>query len=175
MFRTGDIVNQHTFWKPTLIQTAQVIIRHLTDSYYDHTGIILVENGVTYVVEAQFDSGIVKVKFEDWINDTGKVVCVYRKKSSINISIISSVIKAYIGKKRYDYVALFQQAWYQIRRRLKQNVDYKGYTKNGKATDRFYCSEFAAYCHDLDGWWKFVPGDFENDENFEEIMVMQLR
>lgn len=175
MFRTGDIVNQHTFWKPTLIQTAQVIIRHLTSSYYDHTGIILVENGITYVVEAQFDSGIVKVKFEDWINDTEKVVCVYRRKKPVHDPIIASVIKSHIDKKRYDYLALFQQAWYQIRRRLKQNVDYNGYTKNGKATDRFYCSEFAAYCHDLDDWWKFVPGDFEKSEEFEKITIMHSR
>lgn len=169
---TGDVlVVKHHFafhWK----RIAQAIIRIITVSMFDHASILLIEDGKKYVVEAQFNLGIKKVPFEEWLLDSKKTVAVLRRTTPIQPHILSSVANMFVDRKLYDYLALWQQFWYQLSQRLIINIGWFGRTENGKATDRFYCSEFVAFCHDLDNWWMMTPDDLYDHPDFMPYKTM---
>jgi hypothetical protein len=170
--KTGDVLLVHHHFAFHWKRIAQSIIRMLTVSSFDHASIVLIEDGKTFVVEAQFDLGITKVPFEQWLLDGKKTVVVSRRDIPVPAHIMSSLVNMYVDRKPYDYLALWQQLWYQMSRRLRLNIPWFGRTENGKASDRFYCSEFVAFVHDLEDWWMMTPDDLFDHPEFRPYKMI---
>lgn len=138
------IIVRHHFRPLSLGSWISLIIRIVTGSKWNHCGIMLVENGIVYVVEAR-GSGIVTATFDNWRahrrHKTWRIGA--PKEGTILPADMIYRIKTKFGKG-YDTEALF--IWHPIRLIFGRWLG--GMSPKGKLT----CSEFVGLC-----WAEYFP------------------
>ena len=120
------------------------LIRFITRSYWNHSAILVNNDGVDEVVEVD-TKGVVKVPFEK-----------YKRHGIIKLSentyqVPWERISKHIGVAKYDFRNLiFHQT-------LKEVFGIFITPKQGRKGERFTCSEFVAYVLDLPEPWTYTP------------------
>jgi len=120
------------------------LIRFITRSYWNHSAILVNNDGVDEVVEADMN-GVVKVPFEK-----------YKRHGTIKLSentyqVPWERISKHIGVAKYDFRNLF------FHQALKEIFGIFITPKQGRAGEKFTCSEFVAYVLDLPEPWTYTP------------------
>lgn len=171
MHRTGDIltVKSSLTWDP--LSWAQVAIRLITGRGADHTAILINEHGILTVIESGIGYGCREIAFEEWTFFGNKEVTFSMRTTEYDENILAYKLRLNVNNTKYDFLAILQQAAFQLLRRIFQRLKWFGRTENGKADEKFYCEELAAWAHDLPKWWQMVPGDIRDNEQFKTYSV----
>lgn len=160
-YKAGDLV----FFRDTLkwsnpMSWLATLIRFFAKVKYNHVGVITTDNGELFINEA-VGKGIVKRSLSSRI--TNRKILVRRKISYVDEIAFSTIANSQIGKK-YDYAGLLWfQLWYQLFK------EWLGYKSPEKAANRFYCYEYAAWCHEYKDWQMVNPTDFISSNKFKTI------
>ena len=144
--KTGDILHcQGRGLIPRLIRWA-------TGSDWSHTAIFVEMWGQPYIIEAQ-RRGVYPKHYDVWMKRYGYYYKVHRSPIVPDPVIFSKIAMSASGTQ-YDFWSLLVRQPIRLifgRWRKKQNESHK-----------FYCSEFAAWCHDITRYEKFTPDDLHS-------------
>jgi len=154
--RTGDIL---------LVSSKSWIARQIQffqKNKWNHAGIVVEIWGEWYICESD-KRGICLTKLSDYIN-SNKELMICRPTWSYDEKNLSKFMMPYCGHVKYDYTSLlFYQLIYQVTGKWMGK-------KEDKATNAFYCSEWAAFVHHtfdegvFPHWYETSPKDiFENN------------
>lgn len=173
--KVGDVILVHTYFKPFQpVSWLAWFIRFFQRNYWNHAAIIdITDNGSVLIVQA-LAKGIEASFFKDHI--IGKEIQILRLNSDYSDnplfieSVRNRIIKG-IGVK-YDYAGcLIFQLFHQIGEMINPDSNLWLGKKGSKAANRFYCSEFVAWCLDLPNWWLLAPDDLNRSHEFKEIFL----
>ena len=140
--QTGDIL--HCTRKSVL----SFLIRKATKSRFNHTATILVISGNAFVIDSQRDGTDLR-PFEAWTKKYGYKYEVHRNVFVNHSNYIDRALsKADTG---YDFTSLL------IRKPL--HLIFGRWRKKEDETKRFYCSEFVAWCHQIERSDVMTPQD----------------
>jgi hypothetical protein len=164
--QTGDIILFRTklqLFNP--ISWITPFIRFFTKCEYNHAGVILRVGDKLYLIEAT-EKGVVREDAIQRITSPRNTAIALIPNYSHNKDIIrEKLIYLHEAGKHYDFISLF---FYQL---VKQKTGVWIGRKNDKASERFYCSELAAYVHSkvFPKWWEIAPVDLFNSKDFNHI------
>lgn len=133
------------------------LIRRFTKSRISHTALVLRIEGTLFIADSQRDGTHLR-PFNDWQRKYKYKFWVHRLRHSNRVNrrgIVKAKALDVIGTKKYDFASLL---WYHPRYILTGR--WKG-KKTDSADERFYCSEFVAYCWDFPKWWRLSPEDLK--------------
>lgn len=173
--QTGDIILFHTCFK--LFQPVTwlaALIRFFENNYWNHVGIIVVSSPDKYLIYEALAKGVEKSELFD--NLRMKEIKIKRLNSltflkPYNAQIIADKCNAAEGLK-YDYSScFFFQLIRQMGEKINPELDIWIGRKNKMAAKRFYCSELAAWCLNLNRWYKYAPDDLDNSTQFHDIFI----
>jgi len=120
-------------------------IRKVTNSYWNHSAIVITIDSIEYVVESDV-YGVQMIPYENY-KQNGII-----KLSEKTYTVDYERIKNKIGVAKYDFRNLF---YHQV---LKEVFGIFITPKNkGEKGERFTCAEFVAYVLDLPEPWKWTP------------------
>ena len=167
----GDVVLFHTKFellKP--ITWLSALIRLFTNDYYNHAGIIwLGDDNLFYIVES-LAKGVEKSPLVQslFMQDCKILRLKNGNPYSVGYEMKLRVrIKSAIGIK-YDYSSLFLfQLIKQFGEAISPEIDLWLGQKNSKASKRFYCSEFVAWCLRLPKWYELAPDDLDKSPHLQ--------
>lgn len=137
------------------------LIRLITRSWSSHTALLI--DGFVY----ESDKGLVrKMNYIFWCSDSEVLI------QKIDLTIenknkLTNILENQLGKG-YDFKStIIDQLIFQLYGK------WTGHTGN-YAINKFYCSEFIAYClNEVTGnypnWWKISPKDLFNEERYNSI------
>lgn len=152
--KTGDLILVHRIFKwyrPKSYLSAA--IRWFTDFYWNHTAMIVVIDGLPYVIEA-VGNGVILKPFVTWCQDK---TIIYDIKN-IDADIQPNEALKYLGHK-YDFISLvFYQVIFQLTRKLFKKGIWIG-RKGAKADKVLYCSELFATIHNIDNAERLTTAD----------------
>lgn len=162
------LVHRHSpFVWHKLIRYVSWAIRIFTKSYYSHTTLCFEWYSEKYIFES--DGGIVRcMRYDSWCKDA--IVCIE------NIDLLESnkkhlflVALNQLGKGYDNKGTLIDQLIFQVSGR------WTGHT-GSYAKDKFYCSEYVAYClNEVLGthpnWYKTSPADLYNEKRFKTVFT----
>ena len=162
--RAGDVVLFRTrfkIWSP--MSWLSALIRFFTGSPFNHVGLIVINQGVPFVNEAN-ERGLVTTRAGARLWGREKDIRILRRmdktfKAPKTARDFSKIMNSYLGVSKYDFASLFiYQLIYQVFG-----------TWHGRTSDAakafLYCSEYAALAHQdcFLHWWKVSPADvFKN-------------
>lgn len=159
---TGNLLNCYHPFEFSVVGVAQWLIRKLTGGA-DHTAILMESVGEVHVIEASYPlGGVVMLDWDEW-NKLHKGVRYTISKpiyEGFDERRFKHTLKGQIGLK-YDLKAVL---WDMVL--LLGTKKWFGSTDNGKADERFFCSELAMYVHKRDNWFRMMPVDIENHPDF---------
>jgi hypothetical protein len=173
--QTGDIVLFHTKFNPIQpISWLAAFIRFFERNYWNHAAIVYkTDLNTLFLVEAL--AGGVAI---DYLS--GRVfeqdIKILRLKSEFlqnpyYKNCIADRIHKGIGT-RYDFSGcLIFQLFKQCGEVLSPDLKLWFGRKGSRAANRFYCSEFVAWCLDLPKWWELAPDDVDKSKLLKTIIV----
>lgn len=141
------------------------LIRLITHSWSSHTALLIVTTNNEFIYES--DGGIVrKMNYSFWVKDFDIVV---QRIDLVceNTFKLNNVLEAQLGKG-YDFKGtLIDQLVFQLYGK------WKGHTGEF-ATNKFYCSEFVAYCLNritcnYPEWYKVSPAYLYTENRYTTI------
>jgi len=141
------------------------LIRLVTKSRFSHTAIAVRLEGVLYIADSQRDGTHLR-PFNDWEEKYKYQYEIHKINMHVRVGYQKEIkvkILDEIGTKKYDYASLL---YYYPRYIITGK--WKG-KKLRTASDKFYCSEFVAYCLDFDYWYRTSPQDLY------ELMAVDAR
>lgn len=129
------------------------LIKRFTKSKISHTALVIRLHGSLFIADSQNDGTHLR-PFDDWQRKYKYKFFVHRYRginaqSKGNLARIKALDK--IGTTKYDFASLL---WYHPRYLLTGK--WKG-KKKDEAANKFYCSEFVAYCWSVPEWWTMHP------------------
>lgn len=144
-------------------------IKKLTKSKYNHTAIVIVISGETFIVEAQANGINIKT-YDNWINKYNYQYVTHRyiNHNEQYGSFIRKRVISKIGITGYDVasLAIFQPIYLLTNKWI-------GRTKES-AENKFYCSELAAWVIGIEEFWKYNPDMvykyLENNLHWQKII-----
>jgi uncharacterized protein YycO len=140
--KTGDVlICQGSSWTSKVIQW-------FIKGWPSHAGIIIECWGQPYVVDAQAN-GVNPKPFDAWMKEYNYKVRVLRTNKDFDSKALSIKAFSRVGLTGYDYISLLLKSpWYWLTGRWKK-------VKNSE--DKMYCSEYVAWCLDIDEEHKMNP------------------
>lgn len=146
--RNGDIIlfrSNFTWSDPMTFLSAA--IRFLTRSFFNHCAVVVQYAGFLQINEALAD-GVVSRPLEGHLDRADSEIMVLRPRIAIDNAAFTKRATSKVGIP-YDYSALIL---FQLLYRLTGIWIGKKY----KSAERcMVCSEYAAWCYDLPGWWYY--------------------
>lgn len=126
-------------------------IRWATNSYYNHTCIYIEIWGRPFMMDSS-SRGTNLIPMDEWEKEFEFEYVVFRNPAlkdykEFNIKAVSKS-----GHTAYDFVSLLLRYPWKI---ITGSWKYKG----DKETERMYCSEYTAWCHDIKDSHKLSPQD----------------
>ena len=158
--KTGDIILVHTpfdLLPPTTWLSA--LIRFFDKTYYNHCKLVVCNWGVPFINEALV-RGIETCNSN--YNLKGKIIVIRRPKENFDEQYFAILANSFVGDTKYNFFALIQQLIYR-------SFGIWISTNKDLSTDKFYCSDYCAYMHNMKEWWKISPRELFNSELFETI------
>jgi hypothetical protein len=170
--RTGDVLLVHNYFNPKdAVTYISAAIRLFSRCYFNHSAIILKEDGVTYVVEAVYPK-VTKTPFSEWIKKGKREILVQRRsKVNVTFKVLAGRIKRQIGKK-YDVAALLIHLPLMLITKWLGEENYTGKSELD-AIKRVYCFEIIAnvYREFYPTWFKVLPAEQVNNPNFTKYKL----
>jgi hypothetical protein len=151
--QAGDIINMFTpFSMKKPFSWLSFLIRKASKSTWSHSAVVIDIWGRTFICEA-LATGIVVRPIEEW--GEGAIVSVSRPKEPVDKKEFSYRAMAQVGHKGYDFSGLL---WYQLLYQITGRW-YGHTTASSHTTDRFYCSEYAAWLYSscFPKWYETTP------------------
>lgn len=147
--KTGDQILVHNPFNPRKALTyLSWLIRVVCGVFYNHAAIVLVINGVVYIVEATFPK--VKItRYDEWQKKYKRVIQHDPIDSKFSEEELQYRIISQIGKS-YDSWSLLMILKYLLTGRWRGR-------RGRKAAKRLYCFELVAHVHDQPEFWKVIP------------------
>lgn len=155
LFRTG-----FTWYDPLTWLSAA--IRFFTKCYYNHCGICVINWGKPFINESNIKGVIARPLSKYIIRDKTKII-ILRDKATLNEKYISTTANEMLGTK-YDFSSLF---FYQLYFRLTGK--WIGRTKEAAVKDGMVCSEYVAWCYNLNSWWLYSAKELLNSNLFKVV------
>jgi len=126
-------------------------IRWATKSYYNHAAIYIEIWGRPYMMDSS-SKGTNLVPFDEWENIFRFEYVVYRNSKLKDYKAFNIKAVSKSGHTAYDFHSLLLRYPIKI---LTGKWRYKG----DKETERMYCSEYTAWCHDIKDNYRMSPED----------------
>lgn len=147
--KTGDIL--HCTGKRVISK----LIRLATKSQFSHSAIFIEIWGQPYVIDAQ-KNGVNLKPWDAWVEEYDYTFKVSRKiYPAVEPKTFSMRALEKVGLTAYDFESLLiRQPWKLITGKWK--------SRGKKEEFKMYCSEYAAWCHDIPKWWEMSPDDLYN-------------
>lgn len=150
---TMKIVLVHTpfDWKRP-ITTLPHLIRKVAGVFNNHGSFEI--DGKIYESDI---SGVVEIPLSEWKKNQTITIYEYKDLGPAGHPIpkvVEMTAKNLVRKHKYDFLSLF--VWQPI---YLATGWYLGY-RNHKASQRFYCFEYLAYCMGIENWYKITPKEF---------------
>jgi len=145
MYKTGDIFHCRSYG---LIGRG---IRWATKSQFNHSAIFIEIWGQGYIIDSQ-RKGTNLIPFEEWEKKWGYEYEVHRDPFLYVYTDFSIKALSKSGNTGYDFGSLLlRQPIHLLTGEWKQRPD--------KHDKRMYCSEFVAWCHNIETYYKTTPQD----------------
>lgn len=140
------------------------LIMWATKSKWSHTAVYIEVYGQPFIIEAQAN-GVNLKSYYEWLKKYGYYYEVSRNRHLTDHKLFALSIMALSGVKGYDFVSLL----------IRQPISLitGRWRKRKVEDDRFYCSEFAMYAHDVEKSYRMSPQNVYdycmNSPEWEEI------
>jgi len=146
-FQHGDVLHCYS---TRLLSRA---IRRVTRGRFNHTAIVVQWAGMLFIADSQNDGTQLR-PFDEWTAKYGYKYIIHRSilypDLTFQENLTERVLKV-IGSTPYDFKSLL---WYYPRYVVSGR--WRGKRKDA-ALKRMFCSEFVAYVHNVDNFWKISP------------------
>lgn len=164
--QAGDLLNMYTpFSIKKPFSWLSYIIRKISNSTWSHTAVVVDIWGRSFIAEA-LATGIVIMPLDEW--GEGAIVSVSRPKVPVDVKEFSSRAVAKVGHTGYDYGSLI---WFQLLFQITGR--WYGHTDaSRKTSNKFYCSEYAAWLFSpcFPRWFETTPQMVhENKKEFDHV------
>lgn len=130
--KTGDLLfsvgKEHT----ELLAAIQNTTGQGKDIPFSHVGIVSIENGKTYVLEATHPEGVVKTPLEDFVKNTAAL-------TQKHLTVVRHLIA--VGRVKKEFAYTIANAIKNAEKNLGKGYDYA----YSETNDQFYCSELVRF------------------------------
>jgi hypothetical protein len=144
-YKTGDIFHCRSYG---LIGRC---IRWATKSQFNHSAVFIEIWGQGYIIDSQ-RKGTNVIPFDEWEKKWGYEYEVHRDPFLQNHKYFSLRALSKSGNTGYDFGSL-------LLRHPISLITGKWKHKGDKEEKRMYCSEFAAWCHHIETFYRTTPQD----------------
>lgn len=176
--KTGDIIMVNTNHKKKYRRFLANAIKFIQGNEWSHAGIIVVEDGIVYVSEAE-RHGVGYETLDFYVSNGHKIKI---KRLCGNISdadriIIKHICNEWSNDVRYGFINLFFfQSTKLIFKKLFNKDIWVGEKNLDKAKERMTCGKWVAFVYDtifgiFPEWNKFAPVDLDSHDLLEDVSV----
>lgn len=173
--KTGDVLLIHNPFKITKpLYYLSAVIRVFSKCRYNHAAIILVEDGIPYVVEAVLPR-VIKTPLSEWIDTTERDILVQRRNiDNVPESVLSGRIKRQIGKPYDTFSLCVHLPAMMLSKWIFGSKIWTGKTEL-EAIKKVYCYEVIAnvYREFYPNWWMVLPSEQLENPNFENQKLIK--
>lgn len=162
MYKSGDVILFHTkskWYKPGT--WLPWLIRKFTKSEYNHVGVVVSNWDQLFLNEA-IGHGIVTSLLSDRLKGRQGEYIVLRSFKKINEKEFCVKANSLLGKKYDKKSLLIYFPFYILFKR------WAGSTEE-QQDDKMTCSQYAAWCHNIEDFSLVAPVDFLFNDDFEVI------
>jgi len=157
-------------------------VRFFTNSNWNHTALLIKDHMDEYYAVEMTTKGIKRsVDLLDWSDD--KYIAIFKPKFKINMHDTEILIRLTTELRlKYDYRGT---GWYQLvyavgkwmNRKLGTHIKWMGFTDAGRATERFYCSEYVGWVFNkasgnFRDWYKLSPEDIFEHRDIQKFKMI---
>lgn len=162
--QSGDIIlyrNEFQISRP--ITWLATLIRWILGTQYNHCGMVVFNWGQPFISESLGD-GVITRPLQQHLERSKSSILVLRSTGCMMEKSLCIRANSMLGV-RYDKASLvFHQLWFQISGR------WIGHTRHF-ALQAMTCSEFVAWCHNLDSWWLYTPKHLLKSDRFKILFI----
>jgi hypothetical protein len=144
-YKTGDIFHCRSYG------VIGRLIRKATKSEYNHSAVFIEIWGQGYIMDSQA-KGTNLIPFEEWEKKWGYEYIVHRDPFLEDRKSFALRAMSKSGNTGYDFGSLI------LRQPIKL-ITGKWHQKPEKKEERMYCSEFVAWCHHIESFYRMSPQD----------------
>jgi hypothetical protein len=161
--KSGDVIlfRSEFVWKQP-VTWLSVLVRFFTKCYYNHCGIIIKNWGVPFVNES-LAKGVVTRPLQEHIVRSKTKILIIRPKWNFEEKMMCVRSNSMLGEKYGFSTLLFYQLFYRI------TGKWIGRAKEAAEKDGMVCSEYVAWCFNLNKWWLYSAKELLNSGMFKVV------